>query len=105
MDSSTGPPCSGSAFLQRNDAPVGSRLTTGVPGCHKEYGSDAAGGRAIGASPWDASALVGRFRGSDRIDSLVQSSALVRASRRTATGEVVPPAILRDARQEARSSG
>src|SRR5215813_88053 len=44
--------------------------------------------------------LAPRFRGSNHIDiNLVQRSALLRASRRTATGEVVPPAILRDARQ------
>src|SRR5262249_24812428 len=48
----------------------------------------------------NSNALVHRFRSSNHIDiNLVQRSALLRASRRTATSEVVPAAILRDARQ------
>jgi hypothetical protein len=51
-------------------------------------------------------ALVEHFRSANYADiTLVQRSALMRASRRTATSEVVPAVILRDARQEARSSG
>jgi hypothetical protein len=44
-------------------------------------------------------APVHRARGSNHVDigNLVQRSALLRASRRTATGEIVPASILRDA--------
>jgi hypothetical protein len=40
-----------------------------------------------------------------RLISLILRSALLRASRRMATSEIMPAAILRDAHEEVRSSG
>jgi len=58
-----------------------------------------------GKNPAAAANIVLRFRGSNHIDAsidLVLRSALLRASRRTATSETAPAAMLRDASQRAR---
>jgi hypothetical protein len=73
--------------------------------------SDAHQEKSAAARPalFQSDAEVAQRRGGSTVStpfiSLVQRSALLRASRRTATSEVAPTAILRDARQEARSSG
>jgi hypothetical protein len=61
-------------------------------------GRDDGGGEEAGWA-WELLRLVLRFRGLNHIDAsmnLVLRSALLRASRRTATSETEPAAILRD---------
>jgi hypothetical protein len=73
----------------------GSRVSTqiGVKEVRKLKDRNSCGGKVI--------PLVLRFRGSNHIDIINQprpeERALLRASRRTATGDMVPAAILRDA--------